>query len=248
MKAKNTSSLASMLNNAYNAAEDTGEANHKQIADGGTRTPVQTPIEKPAENPFVVSQPQPVVTQPQPQIVQQPVQQETQQRGTIIPQPQTFAPTQPQQPKKPIISGVSAGITSQKDIAKVIDIYTYYMNMDEQVQETTRNFLNIQDSDPIEVVYSILNVDYALLTGLEDLVTLRKQEALERGFDLLTLDEPRLTKLAELTLLFVDNFQLSTSVGNKIEYCRALVKGMERIPMKALDFLAPVSELLTKGK
>ena len=88
----------------------------------------------------------------------------------------------------------------------------------------------------------------SLLNGLDDLVNLRQREALERGFDLLSLDNERLMKLSELTLLFVDDFKVNVPISNRIEYCRILVKGMERIPLKALNFLAPVSELLQKGK
>lgn len=246
MKAKNTSSLASMLNSAYNAAEDTGEGNHKKIADGGKTPQVQTPVETPVSNPFVVQQPQPV--QQQPQIVQQPVQQPVPQVQSVTPvQQQPF--TVPEPPKKQIIPKTqSTGFISQNDISKVIDIYTYYMNMDDQVKETTLNFLNIDTPDPTQVVYAIFNVDMSLLNGLDDLVNLRQREALERGFDLLSLENERLMKLSELTLLFVDDFKVNVPISNRIEYCRILVKGMERIPMKALNFLAPVSELLQKGK
>lgn len=155
------------------------------------------------------------------------------------------------QAKNPIATTImdSATIISVESINKVINVYTDYLNMDPTVQKTTRAFLQVTEDSPSKVVYSVLNSTKSDMIGLNDLVDLRVMDGVTRAFTLMELDNTRLSKLDELVTMFAKEYsQTHNMATEKVKFCKSLEKGISFIPEKALEHLAPISELLKKGR
>lgn len=140
-------------------------------------------------------------------------------------------------------------VLSLENIVKVINIFNVYNTMEERAQKTACNYLKVSpNSSPAEVVQAVLITTKSEISGLTDLVNLRKDEGVTRAFNLMSLSNDRLEKLNELIPLFIKNYNQDYSLQiDKVSYCRIVEHGISKISEQALEILRPVSLLLSQA-
>lgn len=140
-------------------------------------------------------------------------------------------------------------VLSLENIVKVINIFNVYNTMEERAQKTACNYLKVSpSSSPAEVVQAVLITTKSEISGLTDLVNLRKDEGVTRAFNLMSLSNDRLEKLNELIPLFIKNYNQDYSLQiDKVSYCRIVEHGISKISEQALEILRPVSLLLSQA-
>jgi len=123
------------------------------------------------------------------------------------------------------------------------------MRMNKRAQKTACNYLKVSpNSSPAEVVQAVLITTKSEISGLTDLVNLRKDEGVTRAFNLMSLSNDRLEKLNELIPLFIKNYNQDYSLQiDKVSYCRIVEHGISKISEQALEILRPVSLLLSQA-
>ena len=140
-------------------------------------------------------------------------------------------------------------VLSLENIVKVINIFNVYNTMEERAQKTACNYLKVSpNSSPAEVVQAVLITTKSEISGLTDLVNLRKDEGVTRAFNLMSLSNDRLEKLNELIPLFIKNYNQDYSLQiDKVSYCRIVEHGISKISEQALEILRPVILLLSQA-
>lgn len=145
-------------------------------------------------------------------------------------------------------------VPSKKMVAKIIQMIDNYRAMSQEVQRTAQTILGLTiDESDIESssIYSLLIVDESKARAVQDIVHLRREEAVARAFTLMGYTEERLKSLSEhVALLIVDNniYEIGPDsvYDNKIEFCRRLERGISRMNDKIVENLIPLAKLLNE--
>lgn len=139
---------------------------------------------------------------------------------------------------------------SVENIKKVISIHDAYAKMDKGVKSTVVSFLKLDKPSYEEVILAVLNANESEARGLEDFVRIKKEEPVSRAFSLMSLDNASLERLNSLVQLFStpSKYNQVNDLSNKVEYCRTLNTGLTNISDNSLGYLAPIADLLTKGR
>lgn len=259
-------SIADQLREAYSSSESSGEGDFQSLIKTGN-SPKQTPVKeskpepvveqpKPVEQPQVVQQPEPVVVKPEPTPVQ--VQQPTPEPVVAQPQP---TPVQPEpapvqaQPEPARVDTFAQNFSQQKsyldtrEISQIIRILDMYRGYDVKIQDTVNQFIQVpKEADISIVINGIINVTDEERFGLKDLVSLKESERTARAFSLVALPDNRLNKVRDLVVLFNQAFKPSEIGNDRVRYCQEIEMGIESLPIQALNFLKPISQLLSIEK
>lgn len=219
MKAKGIS-LSDQLNKAFNASESTNE--NEAL---GRKEPVQEPVKQTVSKSVEVPQ-----------------------KPEKVDFDNRFNQPKPLQEN---YANVIDNTISEDNIKKVIDVFTAYSTLDPAIKQTLALvFLNVNsNSSHAKVVYTVLNSSRTDIRALEDLVTLRKYDGVNRAFELMAMENDRLEKLHKYVDVFAKEYNQKNNIReNKVQYCRQLEHGISLISEKALDHLGPISELLKLGR
>jgi len=219
LKAKGIS-LSDQLNKAFNASESTNE--NEAL---GRKEPVQEPVKQTVSKSVEVPQ-----------------------KPEKVDFDNRFNQPKPLQEN---YANVIDNTISEDNIKKVIDVFTAYSTLDPAIKQTLALvFLNVNsNSSHAKVVYTVLNSSRTDIRALEDLVTLRKYDGVNRAFELMAMENDRLEKLHKYVDVFAKEYNQKNNIReNKVQYCRQLEHGISLISEKALDHLGPISELLKLGR
>lgn len=252
-----TKSVAEQLMEAYQASENTGEGNFQKLINSDPRDVTEEYNQKQAE-----TEKKAIVVEPEPVKVE--AQQTTQQYTTsqyVAPQysepkpqpvhtpepvytPETKTPTY----TAPSVSYNTTNYLDVRDIRQVVRILDTYRNFDIKIQESVKQFIQLNSEDIGDIINGIINVTNEEKFGLRDLVQLKEEERTSRAFSLVALPDQRLHKVRDLVLLFNNNFKPRENFSDRVLYCREVEIGIEELPKQALAFLKPISTLLAIEK
>lgn len=147
-------------------------------------------------------------------------------------------------PQQPIISQSTTVDVNPELINKIINITDQYRRYEQDKQKTISTYLKIEDPTESNVIYGILNHDRDSHSSLGQLVKLKEEERATRAFSLMMLPDHQLNGIRDLLTLF-NKFETGNSLSNKVLFCKDLEEGLENLPIKAIEHLKPVNEILS---
>lgn len=270
---KQTKSTSDMLFTAFSAQEDSGEGKVSNIikADPGmidkesaqmATKEAEIPIQKIEESQQVriPGMPQQSSRKPvyQDAVIQEPTSTMAQQSyvkpvkdtSVTINTATSFTPSNSVETQVVYASHSSSNTLvsslSIDNIYKIIAISDKFRSFDVKVQRSAVQFVGLDsnEQDLAKIIHSVLNIGENKKMGLNDLVSLKKEDRPSRAFSLMGLQDDRLIEVSNLLQLFNHSYKNSFSPQSKIEYCKSIETGIETLDGLALKYLEPVNEIL----
>lgn len=257
---KQTISISDQLKGAFANQEETGEGNVADFIKANPATLEKDPEPTPVEKPKVekeIKQPVFVKEREQRNIVPPPpppkgffenakvIDEEPVHEPDFVPRP--IIKEETPVVEKPKIDFSTDEPVSVNAIEKIVNLFEKYNSFDPKIQNFVKQFVGVgrEEQNISVLLYNIINVSEYEKTGLNDLVTLKREERTSRAFSLMSLPLERLKKIKDLVLLFNDNYNSSIDSSDKILYCKDIEKGIESLDPTSLKYLAPINELLS---